>query len=161
MDIYRKIDELPRELGATVISVGNFDGVHRAHRLVIREIVQRARELRATSMVVTFFPHPVRILRPDAAPRLITPLDVKLRLLSETGIDAALVLPFTRDLSLLSPRDFARDILVGALHTREVHEGYNFRFGHKAHGNVDQLKEFGRELGFDVKIYPEMVARHE
>jgi riboflavin kinase/FMN adenylyltransferase len=161
MEIYRKLDELPPGLGATVVSVGNFDGVHRAHRLVIGEIVARARQLGATSMVVTFDPHPVRILRPDAAPRLITPLDFKLRLLAETGLDAVLVLPFTRDLSLLSPREFAENILVRALHARELHEGYNFRFGHRAQGDVQCLAEFGRELEFAVKIYRPMTVRGE
>jgi riboflavin kinase/FMN adenylyltransferase len=156
MHVYQHLDELPGKLGATVLSVGNFDGVHRAHRHVLDEIIRRAGELHATSMVVTFHPHPVRILRPDAAPRLITPLPVKLRLLAATGIDATLVLPFTRDLSLLSPRQFAEQILRDALHAREVHEGFNFRFGHKAAGTTDQLKELGRELGFDVKIYPAM-----
>jgi len=156
MHVYRHLDELPGLLGATVLSVGNFDGVHRAHQHVLAEIIRRARELRATSMVVTFNPHPVRILRPDAAPRLLTPLPIKLRLLAATGIDAVLVLPFTRDLSLLSPRQFAEQILRDALHAREVHEGFNFRFGHKAAGTTEQLKELGRDLGFEVKIYPAM-----
>ena len=156
MQVYRHLDELPGKLGPTVLSVGNFDGVHRAHQHVLAEIIRRARELGATSMVVTFDPHPVRILRPDVAPRLITPLPVKLRLLAASGVDATLVLPFTRDLSLLSPRQFAEQILRDAVHAREVHEGFNFRFGHKAAGTTEQLKELGRELGFDVKIYPAM-----
>lgn len=156
MHVYRHLDELPGKLGPTVLSVGNFDGVHRAHQHVLAEIIRRARELGATSMVVTFDPHPVRILRPDVAPRLITPLPVKLRLLAASGVDATLVLPFTRDLSLLSPRQFAEQILRDAVHAREVHEGFNFRFGHKAAGTTEQLKELGRELGFDVKIYPAM-----
>ena len=156
MHVYQHLDELPGNLGPTVISVGNFDGVHRAHQHVLAEIIRRARELHSTSMVVTFNPHPVRILRPDAAPRLLTPLPVKLRLLAASGVDATLVLPFTRDLSLLSPRQFAQQILCEGLHAREVHEGFNFRFGHKAAGTTDQLQELGRELGFEVKIYPAM-----
>src|SRR5579862_4805042 len=156
MHVYQHLDELPGNLGPTVLSVGNFDGVHHAHQYVLAEIIRRARELHSTSMVVTFNPHPVRILRPDAAPRLLTPLPVKLRLLAASGVDATLVLPFTRDLSLLSPRQFAQQILCEGLHAREVHEGFNFRFGHKAAGTTDQLQELGRELGFEVKIYPAM-----
>src|SRR5579884_578438 len=156
MHVYQHLDELPGNLGPTVISVGNFDGVHRAHQHVLAEIIRRARELHSTSMVVTFNPHPVRILRPDAAPRLLTPLPVKLRLLAASGVDATLVLPFTRDLSLLSPRQFVQQILCDGLDAREVHEGFNFRFGHKAAGTTDQLQELGRELGFEVKIYPAM-----
>ena len=159
MQVYRKLDELPANLGNTVLSVGNFDGVHRAHHHVLQEIIRRTRELTGTSMVVTFDPHPVKILRPDATPRMITPLPMKLRLLAATGIDATLVLPFTRDLSLLSPRQFAEQILRDRLHAREVHEGFNFHFGHKAAGNTDLLKELGRELGFDVQIYPAMKVR--
>jgi riboflavin kinase/FMN adenylyltransferase len=161
MQIYRQLDQLPTALGTTVVSVGNFDGVHRAHRLVIDEMVRRARQVGATSMVVTFFPHPVRILRPDIAPPLITPLEFKLRLLAETGVDAVLVLPFTRDLSLLTPGEFVEGILVRALHAGEVHEGYNFRFGHKAQGDVERLADFGREMGFTVRIYGEMTVRGE
>lgn len=161
MEIFHKLEDVPPSTSAAVVSVGNFDGVHRAHQHVIGEIVRRARELRATSAVVTFSPHPLRILRPDLAPKLITPLEIKLRLLAETGLDGALVLPFTRDLSLQTPRQFVENILVRGLHAREVHEGYNFRFGHRAQGHVQDLVEFGHELGFDVKSYPEMSIRGE
>jgi riboflavin kinase/FMN adenylyltransferase len=126
---------------------------------VLREVVRRARELDAVSLAVTFDPHPTRILQPDAAPPLITPPPIKLRLLAATGLDAVLLLPFTRDLSLLAPRQFAEEILHRKLHAREVHEGFNFRFGCKAKGDVPQLIEFGREFGFEVKVYPEMCIR--
>ena len=87
-------------------------------------------------MAVTFEPHPVRILRPDSGLKLITPTPEKLRLLEASGLDAVLLLPFGRDLSLMTPRQFAEEILKKQLHAREVHEGYNFHFGHKAAGNV-------------------------
>src|SRR5512142_1170777 len=147
MRICRHLDDLPADFGPTVVSVGNFDGVHRAHRLVLDAIVRRARELNGKSLVLTFDPHPTRILRPDAAPRLLTPLPIKLKLLEKEGLDAALVLTFNRDVSLTPPREFAAEILANRLCAREVHEGYNFHFGHKAQGNVDRLAEFGRELG--------------
>jgi riboflavin kinase / FMN adenylyltransferase len=159
MKIFRHVEELPADLGDTVLSVGNFDGVHRAHQHVLREVVRRARELDAVSLAVTFDPHPTRILQPDAAPPLITPPPIKLRLLAATGLDAVLLLPFTRDLSLLAPRQFAEEILHRKLHAREVHEGFNFRFGCKAKGDVPQLIEFGRDFGFEVKVYPEMCIR--
>ena len=159
MKIFHKLDEIPATLGSTVVSVGNFDGVHRAHQHVLAAVVSRARELGARSLAVTFDPHPMRILRPDAAPKLLTPLPVKLRLLAETGIEAVLVLPFSRDLSLTSPRDFATEILRQKIRACEVHEGANFHFGHKAAGNVAKLSEFGREFGFEVVVYPEMRVR--
>jgi riboflavin kinase/FMN adenylyltransferase len=161
MQVFHSLDDLPAGPPTTVVSVGNFDGVHRAHQHVLREVVRRAQELGGRSMVVTFEPHPVRILRPDVAPKLLTPAPVKLTLLEQTGLDAVLVLPFTRDLSLTKPRDFARQVLADRLRAREVHEGRNFHFGHKAEGNVEKLAEFGRESGFDVKIYPEMRIRGE
>ncbi|MGE5207284.1 MAG: bifunctional riboflavin kinase/FAD synthetase [Chlamydiota bacterium] len=159
MKTYRHFEELPADLGRTVLTVGNFDGVHRAHQHVLGEVVRRARELAAHSLAVTFDPHPARILHPDAAPPLITPLPIKLRLLAATGLDAVLLLPFTRDLSLLTPRQFAEEILHRKLHAREVHEGFNFHFGRKAKGDVHQLAEFGRDFGFEVKVYPEMCIR--
>jgi len=161
MQVFHKLEDLPADLGSTVVSVGNFDGVHRAHTHVLSEIVRRAREQGLKAIAVTFEPHPVRILRPDSGLKLITPTAEKLRLLEASRLDAVLLLPFARDLSLMTPRQFAHDILQKRLHVREVHEGYNFRFGHKAAGNVEMLAEFGREMGFEVKVYPEMRLRGE
>jgi riboflavin kinase/FMN adenylyltransferase len=144
-----------------MVSVGNFDGVHRAHAHVLREIVLRARATGAKAVAVTFEPHPTRILRPEAGLKLLTPTPEKLRWLEGTGIDAVLLLTFGRDLSLMTPRQFAERILKKKLHAREVHEGFNFRFGHKAAGNMNLLAELGREMGFEVKTYPEMTLRGE
>ncbi len=159
MQTFHHLEAVPLDFGPTVLSVGNFDGVHRAHRHVLGEVVKRAHQIGARSMVVTFDPHPTRILRPDVAPKLITPLLRKLELLAETGVDATLVLPFTRDLSLTSAQDFARQILGRRLHAREVHEGENFHFGHRAAGDTRRLMEYGREAGFEVKAYPYMQVR--
>lgn len=161
MDIFHRLDEIPADFGPTVVSVGNFDGVHRAHSRVLCELVKRATAQKATSVAVTFEPHPVRILRPDSGLKLITPAPKKLRLLERSGIDATLLLPFTRDMSLMSASDFAQQILCDRLKAVEVHEGYNFRFGHKAAGNVQVLTELGRELGFEVVAYSEMLVRGE
>ena len=159
MQVFRKLEDVPANLGPTVVSVGNFDGVHIAHQAVVRHLAERAHAIGGKAVAVTFDPHPLWILRPDSAPKLLTPLAVKLQLLEQTGVDAVLVLPFTRDLSLMSAHDFARNVLVDALHAREVHEGYNFHFGHKAQGNVDTLAQFGREMGFDVHTYSEQLLR--
>jgi riboflavin kinase / FMN adenylyltransferase len=161
MQIFHKLGDVPADFGPTVVSVGNFDGVHRAHRHVLAEIVQRAKASGAKSVAVTFEPHPMRILRPDHAPKLLTPTPEKLRLLASTGVDAVLLLPFTRDLSLMTPHQFAHEILKKRLHAREVHEGYNFHFGHKASGNIQKLRDLGREMGFEVHDYPEMRLRGE
>jgi riboflavin kinase / FMN adenylyltransferase len=161
MQTFHHLDDVPRDFGPAILSVGNFDGVHRAHRHVIDEIVRRAKAGNAPSVVVTFEPHPSRILRPEHNLKLLTPAPEKLRLLEATGIDAVLLLPFTPDLSLMTPHQFAHEILKKRLHAREVHEGYNFHFGHKAAGNIHVLRDLGREMGFEVHDYPEMRLRGE
>jgi riboflavin kinase/FMN adenylyltransferase len=161
MQIFHKLEDVSADFGPSLVSVGNFDGVHRAHAYVLGEIVRRARQSGCKGVAVTFEPHPSRILRPDSGLRLLTPLTEKLRLLEGTGVDAVLVLPFGRDLSLMTPRQFAERILKKKLHAREVHEGYNFRFGHKAAGDVNLLTQFGQEMGFEVKVYPEQQLRGE
>jgi riboflavin kinase / FMN adenylyltransferase len=161
MQIFHKLEDIPPDFGPTIVSVGNFDGVHRAHQAVLRDIVQRSRQSHSKAVAVTFDPHPIRILRPDSGLKLLTPTPEKLRLLETTGIDAVLLLTFGRDLSLLTPHQFAEEILKEKLRACEVHEGYNFHFGHKAAGNVQSLAEFGREMGFAVKIFDEMTLRGE
>src|SRR3954470_24268687 len=161
MQIFHKLDEIPAEFGPSVVSVGNFDGVHRAHVRVLNDIVARAQQRRAHSVAVTFEPHPMRILRPDAGLKLLAPLPEKMRLLENTGIDAVALIPFTRDLSLMSPREFVKLILCDRLRAVEVHEGYNFRFGHKAAGDITLLSELGADCGFEVIKYPELRLRGE
>src|SRR5260370_8192982 len=163
MQTLRHLDDIPRDFGPAILSVGNFDGVHRAHRHVIDEIVRRAKAENAHSMVVTFEPHPARILHPEHNFKLLTPLPEKLRLLEASGLDAVLRLPFSRDLSLMTPRQLAHEILKKRLHAREVHEGYNFHLGHKAAGNIQVLRDLGREkdMRFEVHDYPEMRLRGE
>ena len=159
MQVFHKLEDVPPQFGPTVVSVGNFDGVHLAHLEVVRRMAESAHSLGGKPVVVTFEPHPLRILRPDVAPKLLTPLPVKLRLLEQAGVEAVLVLPFTRDLSLMTASDFAREVLAGTLHAREVHEGYNFHFGHKAQGNVNTLDALGKEMGFASVVYPELTLR--
>ena len=161
MDVFHKLEDVPAGYGPTFVSVGNFDGVHRAHARVLAEIAARARAAGGKAVAVTFEPHPARILKPESGLKLLTPTPEKLRWLAGTGIDAVLMLPFGRDLSLMTPRQFAERVLKKKLHAREVHEGFNFRFGHKAAGDANMLAEFGREMGFEVKVYPEMTLRGE
>jgi len=156
MKIFRQLDEIPVNFGPTVVSIGNFDGVHKAHHFVLHETVISARNNGARAVTMTFEPHPTRILRPDSAPKLITPTLQRIALLEATGIDAVLLLPFTRDLSMLSAQDFCRQIIVDRLHAMEVQEGDNFRFGHNAEGDIANLIELGTQFGFGVRVYPAM-----
>jgi len=161
MNVFHKLNEIPPNFGPTVVSIGNFDGVHRGHTLVVERMIRRARVEGLKSVVVTFDPHSVRVLRPDSDMKLLTPTSEKVRILTASELDAVLVLPFTRELSQMEPRQFAQDILKNGLHTREVHEGFNFHFGHKASGDVNTLAQLGREMKFEVVIYPEMRLRGE
>jgi riboflavin kinase/FMN adenylyltransferase len=159
MKIFRSLNELSSLSGRTVLAIGNFDGVHLGHQAILRNVRQRAAEIGAQSVAVTFDPHPVRVLRPLQAPKLITPLPQKLDLLAATGIDATVVIPFTIEFSQLSALEFARDILLGILKAAEVHEGDNFRFGHNASAGPAELAQLGRELGFGVVAQPALYVR--
>jgi riboflavin kinase/FMN adenylyltransferase len=159
MQVLRSLDSIPESLTRTVLAIGNFDGVHRGHRVIIERVRERAYLLGAQSVAVTFEPHPVRVLRPELAPKLITPLGERLELLAETGIDATVVIPFTEAFSRLSAHEFADGILRRSLRTVEVHEGDNFRFGHGARAGTPELEELGRELGFAVVTHAALTVR--
>lgn len=160
MRIVTSLEELSAST-RTVVAIGNFDGLHLGHRTLLAAVQAEARQRGVLSAALTFEPHPLRILRPDRAPRLITPLEEKKRCFASTGIDLLVVLPFSRDLSLLSPREFVEEILVRGLHADGVHEGANFRFGHRQSGNVDTLRELGAEFGFGVTVHDEVRVRGE
>ena len=153
MQIFRSLDELAGNMQRSVVSVGNFDGVHLGHQLVLKSMVDRARELNAQSAVVTFDPHPSHVLHSSRRTPLITPLAQKLDLLAATGIDLALVLQFTEDLRRWSAREFAERVLRDALRTVEIHEGETFRFGYGAQADITGLSDLGRECGFTVRAY--------
>ena len=150
MQIWRGHDQVDPDLGPSVVTVGVFDGVHRGHRAVVAEVLRRARERAAAAVVVTFDPHPLTVVRPDDAPRSLAPLDLRLELLDALGVDGVLVLPFTTEVSRWSPEEFVGRVLVGALHAVEVVVGEDFRFGHRAAGDVARLVELGAMRGFTV-----------
>jgi riboflavin kinase/FMN adenylyltransferase len=161
MQIFRSLAEIPLGFGPSVATIGNFDGVHRGHRWVISEAVSRARTLGVASVAITFDPHPARVIRPESHQPLITPLAQKIDLLGSTGIDALLILPFTKALSRTSAGEFATTVLHGALRVMELHEGENFRFGYQAEAGVNSLEALGRELGFTVRVYAPRNLRHQ
>lgn len=160
MQIFHNPAELPADYPATVLSVGNYDGLHLGHRFLLARVVERARALHAHAVAVTFEPHPSHLLRPGAGPRLITPsLAERLDLLATTGIDATVVLPFTAEFSQQSAEAFARNVLLRQLRAIEVHEGDNFRFGFRAEAGIHELTTLGAQLGFAVHIYRPLQVR--
>jgi riboflavin kinase / FMN adenylyltransferase len=131
---------------ASVVSIGNFDGLHLGHREILKNVVQRARELGLRSIAMTFSPHPVRFLAPDRAPRLISTLDQKIRLIENAGIDILFLAQFDEAFSRLSPEEFIRRYLIGGFKARSVCVGSNFNFGYRGSGTIQTLKEFANEL---------------
>ena len=140
-------------------AIGNFDGVHLGHQEILSAVVAEARMLDARAVAITFDPHPEQFLRPAQAPRLLTPLAERLRLLTLAGLDAVLVLPFDAALAAQPAREFVRAILRDALGVSSVHEGGNFRFGHNAEAGVPELKAFGAEFGFAVHVHAPVRVR--
>lgn len=151
--VYRSLVEIPAGFGPSVAAIGNFDGVHLGHQEILSSVVAEARVLGVRSVVITFDPHPERFLRPARAPRLLTPMPERLKLLAATGIGAIVVLPFNAALAGLTAQQFVRQILVELLHVRGLHEGGNFHFGHNAQAGVVELKEFGAGFGFAVHVH--------
>ena len=159
MQIYRSIEEIPSGFGPTVACIGNFDGVHRGHWAILAAALTEARMRGARMAAVTFAPHPMQVLRPEAAPEMLTPTEEKLLLLDRAGVDAVLLLPFDEALSQLSAREFVRQVLVERLGTVALHEGMNFRCGHRAEAGVNELRELGAEMGFSLSAHGPVVVR--
>jgi riboflavin kinase / FMN adenylyltransferase len=157
--VYRSVEEIPASFGPSVAAIGNFDGVHCGHREILSAVAREAHRRRARAVAVTFDPHPEQVLRPDRAPRLLTPLAERLRLLSETGLDAILVLPFNQVVAGWSPDEFVERVLVKALGVCGLHEGMSFRFGHRAAAGVRELKDFGSRFGFAVEVHQPVRVR--
>ncbi|RYE74888.1 MAG: bifunctional riboflavin kinase/FAD synthetase, partial [Myxococcales bacterium] len=147
MQIWRHLSEVPSDLGPTVVTIGNFDGVHRGHQHVVAKACEVGARDGLTVVAVTFDPHPLRVLRPDVAPSMLTSVEQRAALLGEAGADAVLVLPFDRELSSWTADEFIDRVLVDGLGARAVVVGENFRFGAKAAGHVDTLVAHG---GFEV-----------
>ena len=159
IQVAKTLEELGPAKRAAVLTIGNFDGVHRAHRRLLEKLVRRAAELNAVSTVLTFDPHPSKVLAPEKAPKLISPLKEKIRLMEELGLQRLVVLPFTRELAKVSASAFVQDVVVKQLRSREVYVGPNFHFGHRQEGDTKLLVEWAGWLGFRVKTIPMLEIR--
>jgi riboflavin kinase / FMN adenylyltransferase len=157
--VFRSLAEIPAGFGPSVAAVGNFDGVHLGHRRILSGVIDEARRLSVRAVAITFDPHPEQVLHPARAPQLLTPLAERLRLMARTGLDGVLVLPFDAALAALPAREFVRRILVDALAVRSVHEGHNFRFGHRAAAGVSELAAMGAEFAFTVCVHEAVRVR--
>jgi riboflavin kinase/FMN adenylyltransferase len=157
---WRGLDAVPAGWGRSVVTIGVFDGVHRGHQHILGHAVKKARAAGVPAVVVTFDPHPSEVVRPGSHPAVLTEPGRKADLMAALGVDALCVIPFTMDFSRLSAETFVHDILVDTLHASLVVVGENFRFGHKAAGDVALLSRLGRTFGFRVEAAP-LVASEE
>jgi len=158
VDRWTSLDDVPSGHGPSVVAIGNFDGVHRGHRSVLVQLIDEARARAARAVAITFDPHPLALLHPERAPELITGTGTRLDLLAATGLDAALVLPFTRELAAWTPREFVEDVLVAGLGTVAVVVGRDIRFGARNSGDLSTMRELGAELGFDVVVLDDVTG---
>jgi riboflavin kinase/FMN adenylyltransferase len=154
MQRWRGYEAAPGGWGRSVVTIGVFDGVHRGHQQIIEHTVKRARELGVQSVVVTFDPHPSEVVRPGSHPAVLTEPPRKAELVEQLGVDVLCVIPFTLEFSRLPAEAFVHDVLVEHLHAAQVVVGENFRFGHKAAGDVELMRRLGRTFGFGVEGAP-------
>jgi riboflavin kinase/FMN adenylyltransferase len=152
MRIYRTLEEAAGRFGPCALTIGNFDGVHAAHRRILRRVKAVADDLGLKAAALTFDPHPTRIVAPERAPRLMTTPEERCELMAQEGIQSALILEFTRELSELSPDEFVRRVLADALQARAVLVGDNFRFGHDQAGDVVTLASLGSRFDYRVEV---------
>ncbi len=150
MQVWNGLPEIPADIGRSVVTLGNFDGVHRGHRAVLVRVVELASAGESLSVAVTFDPHPVAVLHPERAPMMLTSLPQRLALLAASGLDAVLVLEFTAELARQTPEEFVERVFVEALHAGTVVVGEDTRFGVRNSGDVEALRRLGRAHGFDV-----------
>ena len=149
---WRGLEATPRGIGPCAATIGNFDGVHLGHRSILRAVATAARERSMTSVALTFDPHPLKIVAPQHAPEALTSIGQRVELIRGQGIEWVAVLPFTAELSRLTPWEFAERVLFAKLGARHVTIGENFRFGRGQAGNVATLRSLGARLGFDVAL---------
>lgn len=153
--IWNDLTEVPADFGPSVVTVGNFDGVHRGHQQVLSQLIRTARLNGAKSVAVTFDPHPAQVHRPESAPELIMGLQDKLDALGELGLDAILVMKYSLELASLTPEEFVEQVLVGALKASHVVIGHDARFGRGNSGDLSTMQALGEKFGFNVQVISE------
>ncbi|HWF08311.1 MAG TPA: bifunctional riboflavin kinase/FAD synthetase [Bryobacteraceae bacterium] len=161
MRVFRSTAEVPGDFGPSVVTIGNFDGVHVGHRQILRRVAALARERGVIPTVLTFDPHPARVLAPDRAPRLLMTMDQRLRSMEAEGIEAVLLIPFSLEFAKLTPAEFVDQVLVKSLQAKVVLVGEDFRFGHKQAGNLETLRELGTRFGFTLEPVAGITRRGE
>jgi riboflavin kinase/FMN adenylyltransferase len=152
MELYKCLADIKKPLTNSFVTIGNFDGVHLGHHMLFSEVVSKAYKMAGTSIVVTFDPHPLQVMRPEIGIKLISTLEQKIELISLAGIDVLVVIPFTREFANTSAESFVDDILIKTIGVKELVVGYDYAFGKGRQGNIEFLQEQGRQKGFPVTV---------
>lgn len=161
MKIITNYENLKKRIKRPILAIGNFDGVHLGHQMILRNTVEEAKRVEGTPVALTFQPHPLMVLDPDNAPLLITPFQKKAEQIEKCGIEILVCVSFTKEFSQIRARAFAKDILCGEIGVKEIFVGKNFTFGRGKEGHSDTLMEFGREFGFKVNIVKSFMMDEE
>jgi riboflavin kinase / FMN adenylyltransferase len=159
MRVYRSLAGLPADFGPSAVTIGNFDGVHRGHCEILRRVKALADARGWKASVLTFDPHPTKVVAPERTPKLMTTPERRAELMAAAGVEQILILPFDRAIAQWSPEEFVKQLLVDRLGARAVLVGDNFRFGCRQAGDTRTLEALGRQLGFDVEIAPAVTCR--
>lgn len=157
--IYRDLKDIPRNLGPTALTIGNFDGVHLGHRRIFKRLVEIARKHGWQPTVLTFNPHPAKVVAPARAPRLLMTPEQRAKVMFELGVSQVVIAPFDTSFSKLTPEQFVRQVIAGKLKAKAVLVGDNFRFGNRQAGDTELLVRLGHELGYAVEIIPSVSVR--
>lgn len=160
MKVFQTLD-FQEQFKNPILTIGNYDGIHRGHRTIIRMVREKATAIDGTSMLMTFNPHPLQILRPQQELPSITPLSEKIKLIEETGIDVLIVVPFTSEFGLIEPQNFVKEILLERLKIKGLIIGYDFKFGREGKGDIPLLRNYGSEYGFFVDVVEQISIGHE
>lgn len=156
MELFKGVGSLTRTIRNPVLTIGNFDGVHRGHGTILKKVIERARAIDGEAVLYTFEPHPRKVLQPDHPPRLLATFDQKLELLAEAGLDVVIAEPFDLEFARTTPETFIHEYVHEKIQPKEVYVGYDFHFGRDREGSMRLLTETGPQLGFSVTIIPEV-----
>lgn len=152
MKIFNNLADITEPFADSFVTIGNFDGVHLGHHMLFAEVVSRAYQKQGTSVVITFDPHPLQVIRPDIGIKLISTYEQKVELISMAGIDVLVVIPFSREFARTSAETFVDEVLIKTIGVNELVVGYDYAFGKGRQGNIEFLKEQGRLKGFPVTV---------
>jgi riboflavin kinase/FMN adenylyltransferase len=161
MKIFDGIEEVKKKLPYPVLAIGNFDGMHLGHQAIFTMLKERAKKKNGTSVVFTFVPHPLSVIAPERAPKLLTTYKDKISLIKNFGIDTIICANFTKNFSNISAEDFVRNILCKGIGVKEIFIGSNYLFGKGRKGSPELLKSMGRKCGFTVKVVDEITINNK